>query len=785
MKLQDLKGRKFIRLLIILSIVFTVVVTTLLLVLSPLTKYLIEKYDEKYTGRQITMDWAYVNPFTGYVYFSNLRICESKSDQVFFMAKGMGANVALLKLLFQTYEISELTIDCPRGIIVQNDSLFNFTDLVERFASKKNSDTLEKQVHFNILNVKVKQGVFYFHEKQIPVNYFIKLVDFESPGLRWDTDSIAGKISFSSGAGTGDVKADFMFDIRNLNYRFAAKANKFDMKLIGQYLKELTNYGSFSANFDADVRAKGNLKIKENITASGVMTIYDLHFGKDVKEDYLSFEKLTLAMHEINPENHVYFWDSISLIRPYFKYDRYDSLDNVQTMFGKSGTNLTSANANDKRFNLIIELANYIEVLSRNFFKSDYKVTRLAVYEANLQFNDYTKGEKFSVELNPLFAFADSIDRTHKRVNFSLRSGIVPYGNAYATLSINPRDSSDFDLHYGFQKVSLAMFNPYIIHYTSFPLDRGSLELSGVWNVRNGNVRSMNHMVIIDARVTKRMKNKYAKWIPMPVVLAFLKEWGNVIDYEIPVSGNLKDPKFTFKDVIFDIGENIFIKPLTTRYRMEVRKTEVEIEKTQTVKWGPAATWLSVKQEGFVEKMVSFLEENPHVTIKIYPQDFAVKEKEYIALFEAKKKYYLLCTNRKTASLTNSDSNKIDKMSIKDALFVLYLNRQINDSLVFTIQEKCILLVGLDFINAKFEQLCKDRRATFMSGFKGSGVEGRVKFFASRNITPYNGFSFYKIDYGNEYPKYLAKAYRQMNNLDDEAPRKKLKKTRGRNKEST
>jgi len=29
------------------------------------------------------MDWVYVNPFTGYVHFSNLRIYEAKSDSVY------------------------------------------------------------------------------------------------------------------------------------------------------------------------------------------------------------------------------------------------------------------------------------------------------------------------------------------------------------------------------------------------------------------------------------------------------------------------------------------------------------------------------------------------------------------------------------------------------------------------------------------------------------------------------------------------------------------------------
>ena len=56
-------------------------------------------------------------------------------------------------------------------------------------------------------------------------------------------------------------------------------------------------------------------------------------------------------------------------------------------------------------------------------------------------------------------------------------------------LSINPKDSSDFDLQYHFQKLPVSMFNPYIISYTSFPLDRGTIEFKGTWNVRNGMIQ--------------------------------------------------------------------------------------------------------------------------------------------------------------------------------------------------------------------------------------------------------------------------------------------------------
>ena len=81
------------------------------------------------------------------------------------------------------------------------------------------------------------------------------------------------------------------------------------------------------------------------------------------------------------------------------------------------------------------------------------------------------------------------------------------------------------------------------------------------------------------------MKNKDTKWIPIPLILSFIREPGNVIDYEIPITGNLKNPKFHLHDVFMDLLENIFVKPPTTPYKIMVKSIETEIEKSLTVKW--------------------------------------------------------------------------------------------------------------------------------------------------------------------------------------------------------
>jgi len=116
-----------------------------ILFLSPILEWLIAKYAGKYSGRQITTDWVSVNPLTGVINISNLKIYENGSDSVFFSST-ICARVSLVKLFIGTYEIKSLILNHPRGKIIQKDKDFNFNDLIDKFSSKGNSAQPKKLV---------------------------------------------------------------------------------------------------------------------------------------------------------------------------------------------------------------------------------------------------------------------------------------------------------------------------------------------------------------------------------------------------------------------------------------------------------------------------------------------------------------------------------------------------------------------------------------------------------------------------------------------------------------
>jgi len=772
LKMPGRRGKK-IFLIIIGSV--ALLVALVIIFISPLTKYYIEKNDVKFTGREIKMDWAYVNPFTGYIHLDGLKIYEFKSDSIFLSIDGLSLNFTVYKILSKNYEISSLVLEKPNGKIIEINKIFNFFDIIEKFSTNDKPKKPKEPLHFNILNIKIVEGLFYYSNPIMPIGYYIKNVNIESSGKFWNRDVMNFVFAFKSGIGSGKMNGKFIINTKNLNYNLAVKADTFDLKIIEQYLKAFTQYGKFRAFLNADINASGNFKDAEQLSAKGQIAINDFHFGRKDKEDYASFKQLKIEMIELNPKKKKYIFDSVILANPYFKYERYDSLDNIQQIFGANGNNVKAENANSDKFNLILEIAKYVSNLAQNFLQSDYKVNKFAIYDANIQYIDYTLREKFSIGLNPLTIKADSVNKSRNWVDMKITSGIVPFGNLSVTLHLNPRTKDDFEIHFLIQEVSAPMFNPYLVTYTSFPLNRGNIELQSYWKVQNGKIKSTNHLILLDPRLTKKIKNKDTKWVPMPLIMAFVREYGNVIDYEIPITGDLKDPHFKIRDIIFDLLKNILIKPPSTPYRMDVKNIESKVEKSLTITWPTRQIKMTKMQIRFVEKMAKFLKETPDASISIYPNVYVEKEKEYILFYEAKKKYFLISHNKKWSDYTGNDSLAVEKMSIRDAGFIKYLNSMVKDKLLFTIQQKCSKFIGTDLVTKRYHQLIKNRKNEFLAFFKNDGTTNRIKFQNTETSVPFSGFSYYEIKYKGVVPKYLKDANEDIEQINEEKSRKKYK----------
>ncbi len=763
MKLADKRWKKIVLITLGSIVLFLVLVIAFI---SPIAKYVIQKYDEKWLGRQVTINWIYVNPFTGYAHINGLKIYEQNPDSVFVSAQSANVNFSMWKLLGKTYEISDVSLNDPVFHLIQNRQAFNFSDLIRKFTPK---DTLNRDttpVKFNILNIEINNGTFYYDELSIPVHYYVKNLYIESPGKWWNVDSIQYKIRLSNGPAPGTLAANGSINLKSLDYNVKAVIQKFDLQIFEQYLRDLANYGSLSANLDADIHTSGNFKDELDMKMGGYIGINDFHFGKAAGDDFASFDKVALTIKYMNPKEYEYIFDTLAIVRPFFKFERYDNLDNLQRMFGVNGANIKAAKADSSKFNLIIEIADFVKVIGENFVKSHYKANQLAVYQANIGFNDFALREKFGVSAYPLNIISKDIDRDNPYLKVDLETDVVPHGKINVSFGAVPKNFADFDLSYKVSELAVPDLNPYTITYTSFPFKSGTIEFNGNWKVRNREIESTNHLVIINPQLTKRIRKRDAKWLPMPLILAVVKEPGNYIDYEIPVHGDLKNPKVVVWDIILDILRNLFVKPPTSPYRAYVKNLKNEAEKYQIFRWDMHQFNVSNKQQHFLEKLADFMEKNPEARVYVQPVLFEVKEREHLLFYEAKKKYFLRANNKSPDAFSEEDSIAVEKMSVKDSQFVAALDAFVDSSeLLFTIQEKCERWVDTSVVFSRIPLLVKQRKAAFTQPFKEEAVLKRLVFAPEKTDLPRTGFSYYRIAYDGDIPESLRRA---LENLDED-----------------
>lgn len=152
------------------------------LLLSPLTKWYVEKHSEEWTGRKITIVNLKLNPFRGSVTVNGFKVFERKSDAIFYQAEEFYINVELIKAIGGEFEITEAKLSKPGVVIVQTNNSFNYDDLISRFASDSLSagpDT--SQVKYWLRNILIRNGTVTYRNKGLGNEIKLTHLDVECP----------------------------------------------------------------------------------------------------------------------------------------------------------------------------------------------------------------------------------------------------------------------------------------------------------------------------------------------------------------------------------------------------------------------------------------------------------------------------------------------------------------------------------------------------------------------------------------------------------------------------
>jgi hypothetical protein len=168
------------------------------------------------------------------------------------------------------------------------------------------------------------------------------------------------------------------------------------------------------------------------------------------------------------------------------------------------------------------------------------------------------------------------------------------------------------------QGIDLKPIGPYSARYLGYEFQRGRLDLDMRYRLEQRNLKGTNVFKADPFLLGEKTQSPDATRLPVRLGLALLRDRHGVIELDVPVEGNLDDPKFRLGRLIMRAIVNVFTKlvasPFTLLARAFAGKEDVDLS---VIDFAPGDAGLSDESLANLESLAKGLVERPGLALLI------------------------------------------------------------------------------------------------------------------------------------------------------------------------
>lgn len=123
-----------------------------------------------------------------------------------------------------------------------------------------------------------------------------------------------------------------------------------------------------------------------------------------------------------------------------------------------------------------------------------------------------------------------------------------------------------FEMDISFKNIELVNFSPYSSKYIGYKIEKGKLILDLKYKIQGNKLESKNRLVFDQLTLGERVESKDATTLPVRLAITLLKDSKDQINLDLPVTGDLNDPKFSFGATVFSALGNMITKVVTAPF---------------------------------------------------------------------------------------------------------------------------------------------------------------------------------------------------------------------------
>lgn len=551
-----------------LAIVTGIVVALLLLmqlVLPPVLRSYINNHGTELLGREVYLDDVSVNVLGGIVTLDSLTVYAQQPDEEpLLQLHQLKANLVMHHLLVGVLDMEYLRLDGLRLNIEQRDTVFNFSDILLRLSDDEaadeaaDPDPADEGLPIVLRDIAITRSYLHYQDLLVHSNFRINDIDLRIPGidLRELNTSVGMDLTFCEG---GNLTTQFVYDERRMTYSIDLRLTDFNMEGLLPYVRQYMMAEGFDGLLNGELQMSGKISHVLDFQMTGHADVYHLVLRDDDDQEVFVCDSLSVGVSEMNLLKNRIGLTHLMMHNPMLDitYGR-DSIDNFTRMMNKAEAQLDEEAQSDDPISEATEPDNQPDF--------QLNIAQMQIRDGHLFYHDLaTNVEPFHYQIGGISLNAPQFSLTgHNNVR---GKALMGHGGSI-TLEYHGRldDHHNMRFNLAASGIELNDFTPYTLQMFGNEVHNGTLSGNIQANVHNGNLQGLIHFTARDPQVSKRRKDVKAEMhVPFRTGVYALTDRNGVCDIELPMSGNIDEPRFSYKRLIFRTLGKLFVKVCTYR----------------------------------------------------------------------------------------------------------------------------------------------------------------------------------------------------------------------------
>ncbi|MDR2187432.1 MAG: DUF748 domain-containing protein [Azonexus sp.] len=198
------------------------------------------------------------------------------------------------------------------------------------------------------------------------------------------------------------------------------------------------------------------------------------------------------------------------------------------------------------------------------------KIAKVTLQNGAINFTDRFVKPNYNVNVSKLTGRVTGLSSTAgTTADLDLRAAYAKSAPVQIQGKLNPLAAKSFlDLKASVKGVDLTGFSTYSGKYAGYAIAKGTLSLDLAYKLENQQLTASNKVFIDQFTFGEPVESPDATQLPVNLALALLKNNKGEIDVELPISGSLDDPEFSFGGIVLRVIGNLIVKAVTSPFAL-------------------------------------------------------------------------------------------------------------------------------------------------------------------------------------------------------------------------